>query len=101
MDKFEELIASETLVLIDFYATWCSPCRAMHPILEELKREKGKQLRIAKIDVDKHELLAASLRIQSIPTLILYQKGQTLWRKSGVTPLEELKEIIERYEPKT
>lgn len=97
-NKFEELIASETLVLIDFYATWCGPCRTMHPILEELKKEKGERLRIAKIDVDKHENLATSLRIQSIPTLILYKKGQILWRKSGVTSLGELKEIIERYE---
>lgn len=97
-NKFEELIASETLVLIDFYATWCGPCRTMHPILEELKKEKGERLRIAKIDVDKHENLTTSLRIQSIPTLILYKKGQILWRKSGVTPLGELKEIIERYE---
>ena len=78
-NKFEELIASETLVLIDFYATWCGPCRTMHPILEELKKEKGERLRIAKIDVDKHENLATSLRIQSIPTLILYKKGQILW----------------------
>lgn len=98
MEKFEELISSETLVLIDFYATWCGPCRAMHPVLEELKKEKGERLRIVKIDVDKHESLSAQLRIQSVPTLLLYRGGNLLWRQSGATPLANLKTIIEEYE---
>ena len=97
MESFEDLIASETPVLVDFYATWCGPCRTMHPILEELKKEKGETLRIAKIDVDKHEELASKQRIQSIPTLILYQKGKLLWRQSGVIPLAQLKEVVDRY----
>lgn len=98
MEKFEELISSETLVLIDFYATWCGPCRAMHPVLEELKKEKGERLRIVKIDVDKHESLSAQLRIQSVPTLLLYRGGNLLWRQSGAIPLANLKTIIEEYE---
>lgn len=97
MESFQELIESETPVLVDFYATWCGPCRTMHPILEELKKEKGETLRIAKIDVDKHEELAAEQRIQSIPTLMLYRKGNLLWRQSGVVPLAKLKETIEKY----
>lgn len=98
MEKFEELISSETLVLIDFYATWCGPCRAMHPVLEELKKEKGERLRIVKIDVDKHEFLSAQLHIQSVPTLLLYRGGNLLWRQSGAIPLVNLKTIIEDYE---
>ena len=97
MESFEELISSETLVLVDFYATWCGPCRTMHPILEELKKEKGEKLRIAKIDVDKHEDLASKQRIQSIPTLMLFQKGKLLWQQSGVTPLAQLKENVEKW----
>ena len=69
----------------------------MHPILEELKKEKGEKLRIAKIDVDKHEELASKQRIQSIPTLMLFQKGKLLWRQSGVTPLAQLKENVEKW----
>ena len=97
MENFEELIASETPVLVDFYATWCGPCRTMHPILEELKELKGNKLRIVKIDVDKHEELATKERIQSIPTLMLYWKGQLLWRQSGVVTITQLKEIIEKH----
>ncbi len=97
MENFEELTTSNTPILVDFYATWCGPCRTMHPILEELKKEKGDKLRIAKIDVDKHEELAAKQRIQSIPTLMLYRKGELLWRQSGVISLSQLKSSIEKF----
>ena len=97
MEKFEDLISSETPVLIDFYATWCAPCRNMHTVLEELKKEKGEKLRIAKIDVDRHENLASEQHIQSIPTLMLYKKGKMLWRQSGFIPLLQLREIIEKF----
>lgn len=98
MEKFKELIASDIPVLVDFYAEWCGPCRSMKPILEELKRLKGEKLRIAKIDVDKHEALAAEHRVQSVPTLMIYKNSELLWRQSGVVPLAKLKETVERYE---
>ena len=95
MEKFEELIQSEKPVLVDFFATWCGPCKAMHPVLEALKSEIGDRARIAKIDVDQHEKLAASYRIQMVPTFILFRKGEALWRHSGVISGKELKAIIE------
>ena len=94
MKKFEELILSEIPVLVDFYATWCAPCRNMHPVLEELKKEMGESLRIAKIDVDRHEILASEQRIQSIPTLMLYKQGKLLWKHNGFIPLAQLKESL-------
>lgn len=96
MEKFEELIQSEKPVLVDFFATWCGPCKAMHPVLEALKGEIGDRARIAKIDVDQHEELAASYRIQMVPTFILFRKGEALWRHSGVISGKELKAIIEQ-----
>lgn len=94
-ETFKQLIASPGLVLIDFYATWCGPCQRMHPVLEELKKQMGDRIRIAKIDVDAQEALAAEYRIQSVPTLILFKDGVQKWRTSGGMPLAQLKERIE------
>lgn len=94
MEKFEELIQSENPVLVDFFATWCGPCKAMHPVLEELKNEMGDTVRITQIDVDQHEELAASYHIQTVPTFILFKKGESVWRHSGIISKNELKSII-------
>lgn len=97
MEKFGELIQSEKPVLVDFFATWCGPCKAMHPVLEELKGEIGDAARILKIDVDQHEDLAAQYRIQAVPTFVLFKKGEAVWRHSGVIKGSELKSLIEQY----
>ena len=96
MEKFEELIQSEKPVLVDFFATWCGPCKAMHPVLEELKGQIGEAARIVKIDVDQHEELAAKYRIQAVPTVIIFKKGEAVWRHSGVIKNSELKTISEQ-----
>ena len=75
MEKFTELIQSEKPVLVDFFATWCGPCKAMHPVLEELKGQIGDAARIVKIDVDQHEELAAPISHTSCPHIHLVQKG--------------------------
>ena len=67
MENFNEIIASEQLTLVDFFATWCGPCKMMHPVLEQLKAEMGDAVRIIKIDVDKNEALCNDYRIQSVP----------------------------------
>ena len=96
MEKFKEVIQSEKPVLVDFFATWCGPCKAMHPVLEELKSEIGEAARIVKIDVDQQEELAANDRIQAVPTFILFKKGEAVWRHSGVVSGKELKAVIEQ-----
>lgn len=90
MEKFNEMINGELLTLVDFFATWCGPCKMMHPILEQLKEKMGDDIRILKVDVDKNEALSMQYRIQSVPTLMLFKKGEMLWRQSGVMSLNDL-----------
>lgn len=97
METLKEILAGTTPVLIDFFAEWCAPCKAMRPTLDNLKREYGEKVRIIKIDIDKNSTIARSCNIQSVPTLILYKNGQSVWRASGARPLSELKEVIDRF----
>jgi thioredoxin 1 len=92
--NFQELILGETPVLVDFSAEWCGPCKMMAPILKEFKDEVKEAVKVIKIDVDKSPQAASVYQIQGVPTLILFQKGQILWRKSGVTSAKELIKII-------
>lgn len=97
MEKFDNVIYSKTPVLVDFYATWCGPCKMMHPILEQLKRNMGSRLRIVKVDVDApaNRQIAYTHQIQSVPTLMLFQQGRLLWRQSGVMQAADLQQVIE------
>lgn len=98
MEKFENLINSTTVpVLVDFYATWCGPCKMMHPILENVKSRVGDKARIVKIDVDEQQALAMQYRIQAVPTLMLFKNGQQVWRQSGVVQSNKLVSLIEQY----
>ena len=98
MEKFNEMINGEQLTLVDFFATWCGPCKMMHPILEQLKEKMGDDIRILKVDVDKNEALSMQYRIQSVPTLMLFKKGEMLWRQSGAMSLNGLMQKISQQQ---
>jgi len=95
--NFEQLIQSDVPVLADFYAEWCQPCKIQSPVLQELAREENGRVRVIKINVDKNPLIARRYQIQGVPTLMLFRKGQVLWRQSGVTPKQVLKKVLEQY----
>ena len=97
MNNFERAIQGDKPVLVDFFAEWCGPCKMMKPILEELKKTMGDSVLILKVDVDKNRPLAAQYNIQTVPTLMIFKKGELLWRQSGVMRTSMLKELLESY----
>lgn len=98
METFNDAISEDRLVLVDFFATWCQPCKIMHPVLEQVKAALGDKIRILKVDVDKHGQTAAQYGIQAVPTLMLFRNGQTLWRQSGAMPKSDLLAVINQYQ---
>jgi thioredoxin 1 len=92
--NFDTIIKSEKPVLIDFFATWCGPCKTLAPILKQVKDNLGERITIIKIDVDKNQQLSSKYQVRGVPTMILFQNGNQLWRQSGVLSKEEIVKII-------
>jgi len=97
MSNFDAIIQSEKPVLVDFFATWCGPCKMLSPILREVKDSLGDTVSIIKIDVDKNQQISSKYQVRGVPTMILFQNGKQLWRQSGVLTKEEIiKTILEK-----
>ena len=94
MNKFTEIINSDRPVLVDFFATWCGPCKMLAPILKEVKDTLGESITIIKIDVDKNQHISSEFQVRGVPTMILFQNGKQLWRQSGVLSKNEITKII-------
>lgn len=84
MNDFEQLIQENKPTLVDFFATWCGPCRMQAPILEDVKQRVGDTANIIKIDIDKNQELATRYGVRSVPTLIIFKNGEAVWRAVGV-----------------
>ena len=94
-DNFEqEVLKSDVPVLVDFWATWCGPCRMMGPVIEELAKESGGRYKVGKVNVDEEGELAMQYKVFSIPTLNVYKNGEVASQTVGVTSKEELLMMI-------
>ena len=96
-ETFAEIINGNKPVLVDFFATWCGPCKTQVPILKEVSSELGESARILKIDVEQNQQLSAEYNIRSIPTLVLFKNGQEKWRTSGLQMKDALVKLLKSY----
>ncbi|MCC5931685.1 MAG: thioredoxin [Cyclobacteriaceae bacterium] len=94
---FTQLIQGSKPILVDFFATWCGPCKMMQPELEEVSKRMGDRVKVVKVDVDKNPVAASKYQVRGVPTLILFQQGKILWRQSGVIRANQLVGIIEKF----
>lgn len=94
MSAFYDKINSDTPTLVDFFAHWCGPCKTMMPVLDKLKQKMGNNIQILKVDVDKNAAVSTKYKIMGVPTFILFQNGEILWKQPGTFSLNQLEEII-------
>lgn len=96
MESFKELINAEKPVLVDFYADWCGPCKAMSPVIQEVARTMQGQARVIKVDIDKSVEAAQAYQVQAVPTFIIFKKGNIIWRHSGMIDKHTLVNMLQR-----
>nr|WP_300091274.1 thioredoxin [Sedimentibacter sp.] len=95
--EFDELLAKEKLVLVDFWATWCAPCRMIAPVIEQLADKYDGKVAVAKVDVDQNQELSIRYGIQSIPTVILFNDGKVESKEIGVKPLASFTKMLDKH----
>jgi thioredoxin 1 len=94
-DRFKNLISSAKPVVVDFYTSWCGPCKDMVPVLQMVKDKMKNNVRIVKVDVDKNPFIATRYNVRTVPTITIFKDGEPVWSVAGVTGAEELIEVLE------
>lgn len=96
METFKDIIQSDTPVLVDFYADWCGPCKAMSPVVTEVARSVKGKARVIKVDIDKSTEAAQAFQVQAVPTFIIFRNGTIRWRHSGMLDKHTLMNVLEQ-----
>ncbi len=100
VDMFKELVASQPAVLIDFFATWCGPCKMLHPVLESVATQLDGKVVIAQVDIDQQQALASAFNVQSVPTLIFFKEGKPVLATAGYMDEKSLMNFIDAAQAK-
>ena len=95
--SFNDIIRSAEPTLVDFYATWCGPCKAMMPVLKDVSKKVSGKAKVIKIDIDKNQKLANKLNIKSVPTLVIYKEGKIVWRQAGGMSAKQLESKLSKF----
>ena len=97
MSAFNTLINDNSIVLVDFHARWCAPCRVLSPEIDKVAKNMGTRLKVTKIDIDKHNKIARRYHIYAVPTLTLFKDGKIIWRKSGILSSKQIENEINKF----
>ncbi len=97
MSAFQELIQSHQPVLVDFYADWCGPCKAMTPVIKEVAEATRGRARVVKIDIDKNAAASQAYGIQAVPTFVVFKNGSIIWRHSGMIDKKTLVDVLVQH----
>lgn len=95
--SFNTIIQSHPVVMVDFFAEWCGPCKMLAPNLKAMKDQLGDRVKVVKIDVDKNPGIASQFQVRGVPTLMLFKNGQQVWRQSGLLQPQQLVEVVEAH----
>jgi len=97
MESFSELIKSDKPLLVDFYADWCGPCKAMNPVIKEVARASEGKAKVIKVDIDKSSEASHAYHVSAVPTFIIFKKGNIVWRHSGMIDRNSLLSILMQH----
>lgn len=100
MQNFDKIIWRDALTFVDFFATWCGPCRMLEPVIDEFQKQMNGRVDVYRVDIDDRDLAEIVHRydILSVPTLMFFRRGEVLWRQSGRVSYEQLKNVLEELE---
>jgi thioredoxin 1 len=97
MESFRELIQSEKPVLVDFYADWCGPCKAMEPVVKEIAKSVEGKARVVKVDIDRQTQIAQTYNVNAVPTFIVFKNGNIIWRHPGMIDKNTMLNVLKQY----